>query len=81
MLTGFLINIIFLQLFFIYYNWEKKQEQEAIARAKFRAELQEIINEAITNVEWDCTWKASDVDMLLDWYIHEDYLWKDTDKN
>jgi len=69
MLTGFLINIIFLQLFFIYYNWEKKQEQEAFARAKFRAELQEIIEEAFKEIKLDYTWETTKSDALLDYYI------------
>lgn len=76
MLFGILINIIFLHLFFIYYKWEKKQEQ----RAKLRAELRKIIDEAIANIEFNCTWEESDADTLLDWYIHEEYLWRDIDE-
>lgn len=72
MLFGILVNILFLNFFFIYYNWEKKQEQEAFARAEFRAKIKEIIDKHFSNIEFDTTWEESSPDTLLDWYIHQE---------
>jgi len=69
MLTGFLINIIFLQIFFIWFDEYKRQEKLATARAKFRAELQEIIEDAFKEIKLDYTWEATKSDALLDYYI------------
>lgn len=80
MLFGILVNILFLNFFFIYYNWEKKQEEEAFARAKLIAELKEIIDKYFSEIELDCAWEESSPDTLLDYYIHQDEVEKLNEK-
>ena len=74
MLVGITINIIFFNLFTIWFAEYKKQEKIMTARAKFRAELKEIIDKHFSNIEFDTTWEESSPDTLLDWYIHQEAI-------
>ena len=75
MIIGITVNIIFLNLFFAWFAYYKRNEKEAIAKAKFRGELRKIIDNGLKDIKLESTWQECKPDTLLDWYIHQDEIY------